>query len=182
MRRGVRIAGDRVNWDSRYRERNAEAARGTRGRGEGMDETRIVIITGDLVEQEVDAIVNAANNDLQLGAGVAGAIRRAGGPTIQDECDVHGPVKVGEAAITGAGNLRARFVIHAASMSLGGRTTRSYLRYFMDDTFRIACEYDASSIAVPAVGTGIAGFPIDDCARVMAESLKDALSHGWEPQ
>jgi O-acetyl-ADP-ribose deacetylase (regulator of RNase III) len=96
----------------------------------------IVIIAGDLVEQEVDAIVNAANNDLQLGAGVAGAIRRAGGPTIQDECDAHGPVKVGGAAITGAGNLRARFVIHAASMSLGGRTTRTSLRSSMDDTFR----------------------------------------------
>jgi O-acetyl-ADP-ribose deacetylase (regulator of RNase III) len=142
----------------------------------------IVIIAGDLVEQEVDAIVNAANNDLQLGAGVAGAIRRAGGPTIQDECDAHGPVKVGGAAITGAGNLRARFVIHAASMSLGGRTTRTSLRSSMDDTFRLAREHDARSIAIPAVGTGIAGFPIDDCARVMAESLKDALSHGWEPQ
>src|SRR5947209_3930928 len=73
-----------------------------------MHETRVVIITGDLVEQEVDAIVNAANNDLQLGGGVAGAIRRAGGPSIQDECDAHGSVKVGEAAITGAGQLRAR--------------------------------------------------------------------------
>jgi len=82
-----------------------------------------VIITGDLVEQAVDAIVNAANNDLQLGGGVAGAIRRAGGPAIQDECDAHGPVQVGEAAITGAGNLSARYVIHAASMSLGGRPT-----------------------------------------------------------
>src|SRR3989442_7257160 len=88
-----------------------------------MSETRVVIITGDLVEQAVDAIVNAANNDLQLGGGVAGAIRRAGGPTIQDECDTHGSVQVGEAAITGAGNLRARYVIHAASMSLGGRPT-----------------------------------------------------------
>ena len=121
-----------------------------------MHETRVVIITGDLVEQEVDAIVNAANNDLLLGGGVAGAIRRAGGPTIQEECDAHGPVRVGQAAITGAGNLRARFVIHAASMSLGGRTTRSSLRSAMDDAFRLANAHDVKTIAVPAVGTGIA--------------------------
>src|SRR4029077_5986373 len=79
----------------------------------GMIATRVVIIAGDLVEQEVDAIVNTANNDLQLGGGVAGAIRRAGGASIQDECDAHGPVRVGEAAITGAGRLRARFVLPA---------------------------------------------------------------------
>ena len=147
-----------------------------------MHTTRVVIITGDLVEQEVDAIVNAANNDLQLGGGVAGAIRRAGGPAIQDECDAHGPVRVGEAAITGAGELRARFVIHAASMSLGGRTTRTSLRSSMDHAFRLAHHHEVMSIAVPAVGTGIAGFPLDECARVMAESLSDALSDGWPPR
>ena len=99
-----------------------------------MHAPRIVIIAGDLVEQDVDAIVNAANNDLLLGGGVAGAIRRRGGPAIQDECDAHGPVKVGEAAITGAGELPARHVIHAASMALGGRTTAAIaasLRWIM---------------------------------------------------
>jgi len=145
-----------------------------------MDETRVVIISGDLVEQEVDAIVNAANNDLQLGGGVAGAIRRAGGPEIQDERDAHGSVQVGEAAITGAGKLRARYVIHAASMALGGRTTRGSLRSSMDDVFRLAHQHQVETIAVPAVGTGIAGFPIDECARVMAESLNAALSGGWQ--
>src|SRR5438309_957774 len=110
-----------------------------------MFETRVVIITGDLVEQAVDAIVNAANNDLQLGGGVAGAIRRAGGPTIQDECDTHGSVQVGEAAITGAGNLRARYVIHAASMSLGGRTTRASLKSSMQHVFRLARQHDVES-------------------------------------
>jgi len=144
-----------------------------------MSPTRVVIMSGDLVEQEVDAIVNAANNDLQLGGGVAGAIRRAGGPSIQDECDAHGPVRVGEAAITGAGKLPARFVIHAASMSLGGRTTRVALRSSMDHVFRLAHQNDVMTIAVPAVGTGIAGFPLDECARVMAESLSVALSGGW---
>src|SRR5438105_4955531 len=145
-----------------------------------MFETRVVIITGDLVEQAVDAIVNAANNDLQLGGGVAGAIRRAGGPTIQDECDTHGSVQVGEAAITGAGNLRARYVIHAASMSLGGRTTRASLKSSMQHVFRLARQHDVESIAVPAVGTGIAGFPIDVCGRVMAECLNETLSEGWQ--
>jgi O-acetyl-ADP-ribose deacetylase len=146
----------------------------------GVREARVVIITGDLVEQEVDAIVNAANNDLQLGGGVASAIRRAGGPSVQDECDAHGPVLVGEAAITGAGRLRARYVIHAASMSLGGRTTRTSLRSSMDHVFRLARVHEVKSLAVPAVGTGIAGFPIDECARVMAESLKAALTDGWQ--
>jgi O-acetyl-ADP-ribose deacetylase (regulator of RNase III) len=145
-----------------------------------MSETRVVIITGDLVEQAVDAIVNAANNDLQLGGGVAGAIRRAGGPAIQDECDAHGPVQVGEAAITGAGNLRARYVIHAASMSLGGRTTRVSLKSSMRHVFRLAHHHEVETIAVPAVGTGIAGFAIDECGRVMAECLNDALSQGWQ--
>jgi O-acetyl-ADP-ribose deacetylase len=145
-----------------------------------MAATRVLIITGDLVEQEVDAIVNAANNDLQLGGGVAGAIRRAGGPSIQEECDAHGPVRVGEAAITGAGRLHARYVIHAASMSLGGRTTRDSLKSSMDHVFRLAHQHEVETIAVPAVGTGIAGFPLDECARVMAESLLSALGEGWQ--
>jgi O-acetyl-ADP-ribose deacetylase len=147
-----------------------------------LSETRVVIISGDLVEQEVDAIVNAANNDLQLGGGVAGAIRRAGGPSIQDECDAHGRIKVGEAAITGAGRLNARFVLHAASMSLGGRTTRDSLMSAMDDVFRLCRSNDVKTVAIPAVGTGVAGFPLDECGRVMAESLNNALSVGWQPQ
>jgi O-acetyl-ADP-ribose deacetylase (regulator of RNase III) len=140
-----------------------------------------VIIAGDLVEQEVDAIVNAANNDLLLGGGGAGAIRSRGGPTIQRECDAHGPVNVGEAAMTGAGDLRARHVIHAASMQLGGRTTEESLRSSMDNVFRLAREHDVRSIAVPAVGTGIAGFPMDDCARVMADCVGRAVAGGWQP-
>jgi O-acetyl-ADP-ribose deacetylase (regulator of RNase III) len=146
-----------------------------------MPAPRIVIIDGDLVEQHVDAIVNAANNDLVLGAGVAGAIRKRGGPAIQRECDAHGPIKVGEAAITGSGQLAARHVIHAASMALGGRTTATSLKSSMDDSFRLAREHGVRSIAIPAVGTGIAGFPMDECARVMAVSLRDALKSGWAP-
>ena len=147
-----------------------------------MPAARIVIIAGDLVEQQVDAIVNAANTDLLLGGGVAGAIRRRGGPTIQRECDAHGRVKVGEAAITGGGELAARHVIHAASMQLGGSTTADSLRSSMDDAFRLAREHQIRTIAVPAVGTGIAGFPMDECARVMADCVDRALGSGWQPK
>ncbi len=145
-----------------------------------MHEPRILILAGDLIEQEVDAIVNAANNDLQLGGGVAGAIRRHGGPSIQDECDAHGPVAVGDAAVTGAGQLDAKYVIHAASMALGGRTTSESLRSSMDAVFRVAHDLGVRTIAVPAVGTGIAGFPLDECARIMAACVRRAVDAGWE--
>ncbi len=147
-----------------------------------MPAPRIVIVSGDLVEQDVDAIVNAANNDLVLGAGVAGAIRRRGGAAIQEECDAQGPIRVGEAAITGAGDLPARFVIHAASMSLGGVTTSDALRSSMEHAFRLARANGVRSIAIPAVGTGIARFPMDQCAIIMAGTLHDALMDGWSPE
>jgi O-acetyl-ADP-ribose deacetylase len=147
-----------------------------------MSAPRIVIVSGDLVEQNVDAIVNAANNDLVLGAGVAGAIRRRGGATIQQECDAHGRIKVGEAVLTGGGDLPARYVVHAASMRLGGATTSHSLRSSMDHAFRLASEHGVRTIAIPAVGTGVAGFPIDECAVIMAASLRDALMSGWAPE
>ncbi len=141
-----------------------------------------MIIVGDLVEQSVDAIVNAANNDLVLGGGVAGAIRRRGGATIQQECDAHGPIRVGEAAITGGGDLPAHHVIHAASMALGGRTSAESLRSSMRHVFRLASEHGVRTIAIPAVGTGIAGFPLDECARVMARCVLDARATEWRAE
>jgi len=146
-----------------------------------MPTRRIVITVGDLTNQDVDAIVNAANNDLELGGGVAGAIRRRGGPSIQDECTAHGPVRVGEAAITSGGQLKARHVIHAASMALGGRTTATSLQASMTATFEIARRSAFETVAVPAVGTGIAGFPLDECARIMATCLSRAFHDGWQP-
>ena len=101
---------------------------------------RIVIQLGDLTEMDVDAIVNAANNELILGAGVAGAIRRRGGPAIQRECDVIGSIPVGYAAVTGAGELKAHFVIHAASMEAGGPTTAQTLRGSTTHSLRLASE------------------------------------------
>jgi O-acetyl-ADP-ribose deacetylase len=147
-----------------------------------MAAPHVLIIAGDLVEQDVDAIVNAANNELLLGGGVAGAIRNRGGAAIQRECDAHGPVEVGEAAITGGGQLHARHVIHAASMQLGGRTTAESLRSSMDHVFRLAREHGVRTIAIPAVGTGIAGFPMNDCARVMADCVDRALAGGRQPE
>src|SRR5580698_10384364 len=102
---------------------------------------RIQIQQGDLTEMDVDAIVNAANNDLILGAGVAGAIYRKGGPAIQEECNEIGSIPIGFAAVTGGGNLKARRVIHAASMGLGGeRTTAKSLRTSSAHSLRIASE------------------------------------------
>src|ERR1700733_4245528 len=107
---------------------------------------RIQIIEGDLTEMDVDAIVNAANNDLQLGGGVAGAIRRKGGDAIQKECDAIGSIPIGGAAITTGGKLRARYVIHAASMQLGGTTTPRALRSSTAHALRIAAERGLRSI------------------------------------
>ncbi|MGC2526768.1 MAG: macro domain-containing protein [Candidatus Acidiferrum sp.] len=136
---------------------------------------KIVIQQGDLTEMDTDAIVNAANNDLKLGAGVAGAIRRRGGEEIQRECDAIGSIPVGYAAITGGGKLKARHVIHAASMQLGGRTTAANLRNSVAHSLRIAAERGLKTIAFPAVGTGIAGFSMEECASIMLEEASRHL-------
>jgi O-acetyl-ADP-ribose deacetylase len=135
---------------------------------------RIEIQEGDLTEMSADAIVNAANNDLQLGGGVAGAIRRKGGPKIQAECNEIGMIPVGGAAITSGGDLKARHVIHAASMELGGRTSAQALRSSTAHSLRIAAQNGLKTIAFPAVGTGIAAFPVRECADIM---LREAAKH-----
>jgi O-acetyl-ADP-ribose deacetylase (regulator of RNase III) len=135
---------------------------------------KIRLTVGDLTESDADAIVNAANNDLQLGGGVAGAIRRKGGAAIQQECDEIGSIPVGGAAITGGGKLRARYVIHAASMQLGGQTSAIALRSSTAHSLRIATERGLKSIAFPAIGTGIAGFPMIECAEIM---LRETVKH-----
>jgi O-acetyl-ADP-ribose deacetylase (regulator of RNase III) len=138
----------------------------------------VEVLQGDLTQQDVDAIVNAANNDLELGGGVAGAIARAGGPQIQAECRTIGPIEVGDAAITGGGKLTTRFVIHAASMRLGGRTSTDSLQRSTRRSLEIASQRGLRSIAFPAVGTGIAHFPLDECARIM---LGEVLEHSRGP-
>ncbi len=136
---------------------------------------KISFTKGDITDMAVDAIVNAANTDLILGAGVAGAIRRKGGPHIQQECDRLGPVALGGTAVTTGGNLKALYVIHAASMHLEGQTTADSLRLATRNTLERAEEKAFQSIAFPAVGTGIAGFPMDECARIMITEVLDHL-------
>ncbi len=138
---------------------------------------RIIIQQGDLTEMDTDAIVNAANNDLILGGGVAGAIRRKGGDAIQHECSEIGSIPVGYAAITTGGKLKARFVIHAASMRLGGATTADALRNSTAHCLRIANDRGLKTIAFPAVGTGIAGFPLEKCAEIMLRESAQHLSN-----
>ena len=137
---------------------------------------RIVILEGDITEQEVDAIVNAANSELQLGAGVAGAIRERGGPSIQQECDAHGPVAVGEAAVTGAGELPAKFVIHAAGMPPGGQASEDSIRSSVKRSLELAREQGCRSIAVPAIGAGIGGFSTQRCAEILLEEARAHLA------
>lgn len=135
---------------------------------------QVVLLQGDLTQMDCDAIVNAANNDLQLGGGVAGAIRRKGGDAIQQECDRIGSIPVGSAVITGAGKLKARHVVHAASMELGGRATAQSLRTSTAHSLRLVAQKGLKTIAFPAVGTGIAGFPVRECAEIM---LREVLEH-----
>ncbi len=122
---------------------------------------------GDITEAEVDAIVNAANNHLWMGAGVAGAIKRKGGQTIEDEAVKHGPIKVGEAIATGAGSLKARHVIHAAVMGQDLRTNAELIREATVNSLMLADRLGSKSIAFPALGTGVGGFPIAECADIM---------------
>ena len=143
---------------------------------------QIEIIQGDITEADVEAVVNAANNDLELGGGVAGAIRRKGGPSIQEECSRIGRIPLGEAAITGGGNLKAKYVIHAASMQLGGRTTAEHLDASTRNSLRRAEEKGVKSIAFPAVGTGIAGFDTKRCAEIMLGIVAEHLQGNTSPE
>jgi O-acetyl-ADP-ribose deacetylase len=130
------------------------------------------IETGDITTYHVDAIVNAANNDLFLGSGVAGAIARAGGPSIQEECDRHGPIEVGAAAITGAGTLPARYVIHQASMRLGGQASADSIARSTEAVLKLAEENGLRTLAFPAVGTGVGGFDARKCAQLMIDTVR----------
>jgi O-acetyl-ADP-ribose deacetylase (regulator of RNase III) len=135
---------------------------------------RVTLAEGDITEQEVDAIVNAANSALVLGAGVAGAIREKGGPSIQQECDAIGPIDVGDAAVTGAGDLPARYVIHAAGMPPGGQASETSVRDSVRKSLELAKQRECRTIAFPAIGAGIGGLSLQRCAEV---SLEEARSH-----
>ena len=133
----------------------------------------ITVRQGDITTFEGDAVVNAANNHLVLGAGVAGAIRRAGGATIQDECDRHGPIRVGQAAITGAGGLRARWVIHAAAMGDEPVSARS-IRDSTLASLALASEHRVTRIAFPVLGSGTGGFGFTEAATIMRDAIAES--------
>jgi O-acetyl-ADP-ribose deacetylase (regulator of RNase III) len=132
----------------------------------------------DVTRLEVDAIANAANTDLRHGGGVAGAIVRAGGRSIQDESDRAAPIELGDAVATGAGELPARWVIHAATMHLGGPTSADIIRRATASTLRVADELGAKSLGLVAFGTGVGGFPVEEAARIEVEEVRRHLDSG----
>jgi O-acetyl-ADP-ribose deacetylase (regulator of RNase III) len=135
------------------------------------------VVDGDITQLEVDAIANAANDHLWMGAGVAGAIKRSGGAEIEREAVAKGPIEVGDAVVTGAGALPARWVIHGAVMGQDLRTSADLVERTTRRCLELADELGARSLALPAFGTGVGGFPLDECARLMVGAARD-----FEPQ
>ena len=130
------------------------------------------VVEGDIAAIAVDAVANAANDHLWMGAGVAGAIKRAGGEDIEQEAMAQGPIQVGDAVATGAGRLPARWVIHAAVMGQDLATSGDAIRRATRRTLALADELGAESLALPAFGTGVGGFPLDECARIMVAETR----------
>jgi O-acetyl-ADP-ribose deacetylase (regulator of RNase III) len=129
---------------------------------------QLEVLAADVTKLEVDAIANAANTQLMHGGGVAGAISRAGGPAVQRESDERAPIGLGEAVETTAGDMPARWVIHAATMELGGPTSAEIIERATRSTLAKAEELGCRSVALVAFGTGVGGFPLDEAARLMA--------------
>jgi O-acetyl-ADP-ribose deacetylase (regulator of RNase III) len=140
-----------------------------------INKSTIELIEGDITEMDTDAIVNAANAALKLGSGVAGAIRCKGGPAIQAECDKIGGTFVGGAVITTGGNLKAKHVIHAVGPRMGEGNEDEKLRNATLNSLKVADENNLKSISFPAISTGIFGFPIDRCAKIMLTTTIEYL-------
>jgi O-acetyl-ADP-ribose deacetylase (regulator of RNase III) len=138
----------------------------------------VELIEGDITELEVDAIVNAANTDLVLGTGVAGAIRTKGGPSIQEECDELAPIGLGQAVATGAGDLRARYIIHAAGMGPDRKTNAGVVETVTRNTLICAEEKRVKTVAFPAIGTGVGGMKPERSAKIMLQCVLDYLEQG----
>ncbi len=136
------------------------------------------IVKGDITELDCDAIVNAANDELSMGGGVAGVIRKKGGQTIEDEAVKKGPIAVGEAVWTKAGRLRSKYVIHAATMSMDFKTDEHKIRRACASSLKCAEELKISSIALPALGCGVGHFPLVGAAKIMAQEI---LKHFRNP-
>ena len=131
----------------------------------------IEVLQADVTRLKVDAIANAANTGLMHGGGVAGAISRAGGPSVQEESNRKAPIGLGEAVETSAGDMPARYVIHAATMELGGPTSAEIIERATESTLAKAEELGCRSLALVAFGTGVGGFPLDEAARIMVGAV-----------
>jgi O-acetyl-ADP-ribose deacetylase (regulator of RNase III) len=138
----------------------------------------IEVVEGDITQLQVDAIANAANTELRHGGGVAAAISHAGGPSVQAESDQRAPIGLGEAVETGAGDMPARWVIHAATMELGGPTSADIIRRATASTLAKADELGAKSLALVAFGTGVGGFSLEDAARIEVEEARRHVEAG----
>jgi len=138
----------------------------------------IEVLDTDITTLDVDAIANAANTDLAHGGGVAGAISRAGGPDVQRESDAKAPIGLGEAVETTAGEMPSKWVIHAATMELGGPTSEAIIRRATAATLKRADELGAKSLALVAFGTGVGRFPLEDAARIEVEEVRRHLDGG----
>ena len=136
--------------------------------------TKVLFLQGDITEMAVDAIVNAANTELTMGTGVAGAIRAKAGARIEEDCERLAPIRLGAAAVTIGGNLKAHFVIHAAAIRPGEKATAESIRLATRASLMRAEEKTIRSLAIPAIGTGAAGFSLAECAAIM---LKVVLEH-----
>ena len=133
---------------------------------------KVEVYQGDITWLELDALVNAANNRLWMGGGVAGALKRAGGKEIEAEAVKKGPIPIGEVVVTGAGSLKARYIIHAAVMGQDLKTDAEKIRQATKSSLLRADELGIKSIAFPALGTGVGGFPRDECARIMISDVR----------
>ena len=138
-----------------------------------MTDDSIEVVDGDIAALAVDAVANAANDHLWMGAGVAGAIKRAGGEEIEREAVAKGPVAVGEAVATGAGRLKVRHVVHGVVMSQDLRTSAEAIDRTTRRCLEVADELGAESLALPAFGTGVGGFPLEECAAIMVRAARD---------
>jgi len=136
-----------------------------------IKDTEISVIQGDITQVKVDAIVNAANNKLVMGGGVAGAIKKKGGKVIEEEAVKKGPIRIGEAVFTSAGNLPSKFVIHAATMGLDFQTDEIKIRDSCSNALKVVEELKIKSIAFPALGCGVGGFPLLASAKIMSQEV-----------
>jgi O-acetyl-ADP-ribose deacetylase len=143
---------------------------------------RVIIELGDIAQSTCEAVVNAANSELWMGSGVAGALRRAGGPTIEQEAVRQGPIAVGEAVITRAGHLPCLHVIHAAAMEPGRAATAAGVAAATRAALKLAAEHNIDTLAFPALGTGVGGLSLEACAEEMLAVTREVLAAAAQPQ